>query len=50
VGNPFALRDLALGERVVDAGSGSGFDCFVAARRVGPRGKVVGIDMLAQNL
>jgi SAM-dependent methyltransferase len=50
VGNPFALRDLALGERVVDAGSGSGFDCFVAARRVGPRGKVVGIDMLAQML
>lgn len=46
VGNPFALHALAEGERVVDAGSGSGFDCFVAGRAVGPRGRVVGVDML----
>jgi ubiquinone/menaquinone biosynthesis C-methylase UbiE len=35
---------------VVDAGSGSGFDCFVAAQQVGPRGQVVGVDMLAEML
>jgi len=50
VGNPFALRALAAGERIVDAGSGSGFDCFVAARAVGPRGRVVGVDMLPEML
>lgn len=48
VANPFALRQLATGERVVDAGSGGGFDCFVAARQVGPQGHVVGIDMLPE--
>lgn len=48
VANPFALRQLAPGERVVDAGSGGGFDCFVAARRVGPQGRVIGIDMLPE--
>jgi SAM-dependent methyltransferase len=46
VANPFALRPLEPGERVVDAGSGAGFDCFIAARQVGERGRVVGIDML----
>jgi SAM-dependent methyltransferase len=50
VANPFALRRLEQGERVVDAGSGSGFDCFVAAQQVGPRGQVVGVDMLAEML
>lgn len=50
VGNPFALHGVAPGERVVDAGSGSGFDCFVAARGVGPGGRVVGVDMLAEML
>lgn len=50
VANPFALRALAPGERVVDAGSGAGFDCFVAARQVGPTGRVVGIDMLDDML
>jgi len=50
VANPFSLRSLALGERVVDAGSGGGFDCFVAVHQVGPQGKVVGIDMLAEML
>ncbi|MGD2064057.1 MAG: methyltransferase domain-containing protein, partial [Nitrospirota bacterium] len=44
VANPFALRTLEPGERVVDAGSGAGFDCFVAAHQVGPQGKVVGVD------
>ncbi|HEU0203405.1 MAG TPA: methyltransferase domain-containing protein [Burkholderiaceae bacterium] len=48
VANPFALRRLQAGERAVDAGSGGGFDCFVAARQVGPQGRVVGIDMLPE--
>lgn len=50
VANPFSLRDLDPGEKVVDAGSGGGFDCFVAAHQVGPQGKVVGIDMLPEML
>ena len=50
VGNPFALRTLVEGERVVDAGSGAGFDCFVAARQVGPGGQVIGIDMTEEML
>ena len=45
VGNPFSLRDLQVGERVVDVGSGAGFDSFVAAHHVGPDGFVVGVDM-----
>lgn len=44
-GNPFAMGELAAGERVVDVGSGGGIDSLVAARMVGPSGKVVGIDM-----
>lgn len=50
VANPFALRSLDSGEKVVDAGSGGGFDCFVAASQVGPQGKVVGVDMLPEML
>ena len=50
VANPFSLRALAAGERVVDLGSGGGFDCFVAAAQVGPSGHVVGIDMTAEML
>jgi arsenite methyltransferase len=50
VGNPFELRALAPGERVVDAGSGAGFDSFVAARQVGAEGRVVGIDMTPEML
>jgi arsenite methyltransferase len=50
VANPFALRALDSGERVVDAGSGGGFDCFVAARQVGWQGRVVGVDMLPEML
>jgi arsenite methyltransferase len=45
VANPFALRALESGERVVDVGSGAGFDTFVAARQVGDDGTVVGVDM-----
>jgi arsenite methyltransferase len=50
VGNPFSLRRLAPGERVVDVGSGAGFDSFIAAGQVGPGGHVVGIDMTAEML
>jgi arsenite methyltransferase len=50
VGNPFELRGLQPGERVVDAGSGAGFDSFVAARQVGAAGSVVGIDMTPEML
>lgn len=50
VANPFSLRRLQPGERVVDAGSGAGFDCFIAAKQVGPGGRVVGIDMLGEML
>ncbi|MET0159353.1 MAG: methyltransferase domain-containing protein [Acidimicrobiales bacterium] len=50
VGNPFSLRPLAPGERVVDVGSGAGFDSFVAADQVGPEGRVIGIDMTPEML
>jgi arsenite methyltransferase len=50
VGNPFELRSLEAGERVVDAGSGAGFDSFVAARQVGAKGYVVGVDMTPEML
>jgi arsenite methyltransferase len=50
VANPFALRKLSKGERVVDVGSGAGFDSFVAADQVGPSGKVIGVDMTKEML
>jgi arsenite methyltransferase len=50
VGNPFELRSLEEGEKVVDIGSGAGFDCFIAAAQVGPSGRVVGIDMTEEML
>lgn len=50
VGNPFELRTLEKGEKVVDVGSGAGFDSFIAASQVGPGGQVVGIDMTAEML
>ena len=50
VGNPFSLRRLAPGERVVDVGSGAGFDSFVAAGQVGVDGRVVGVDMTPEML
>jgi arsenite methyltransferase len=50
VGNPFALQSLDPGERVVDVGSGAGFDSFIAAGQVGPGGQVVGVDMTPEML
>lgn len=44
-GNPVALASLKKGEIVLDLGSGAGFDCFLAARKVGDNGKVIGVDM-----
>ena len=44
-GNPLAIASLQPGETVVDLGSGGGFDCFLAARKVGDTGRVIGVDM-----
>jgi len=49
-GNPVALASLKKGETVIDLGSGAGIDCFLAARKVGPKGKVIGVDMTAEML
>jgi arsenite methyltransferase len=46
-GNPQAIAALKPGETVLDLGSGGGFDCFLAARAVGPTGTVIGVDMTA---
>lgn len=47
-GNPVALASLSPGETVVDLGSGGGFDCFLAADKVGAGGRVIGVDMTAE--
>jgi len=44
-GNPQAIASLRAGEAVLDLGSGGGFDCFLAAKQVGPNGRVIGVDM-----
>jgi arsenite methyltransferase len=44
-GNPHAIASLQSGETVLDLGSGGGFDCFLAARAVGDKGYVIGVDM-----
>ncbi len=44
-GNPFLFGDLAAGETVVDIGCGAGFDSLIAARQVGPTGRVIAVDM-----
>jgi arsenite methyltransferase len=44
-GNPVALASLKEGETVLDLGSGAGFDCFLAAKKVGGKGRVIGVDM-----
>jgi len=44
-GNPVAIASLKEGETVLDLGSGAGFDCFLAAKKVGKVGKVIGVDM-----
>jgi len=49
-GNPFALGEIQPGERVVDCGSGAGADALIAARLVGPSGRVIGIDMTPEML
>ncbi|MDP2210653.1 MAG: arsenite methyltransferase [Candidatus Aquicultor sp.] len=49
-GNPVALASLKEGEVVLDLGSGGGFDCFLAAPRVGESGRVIGVDMTPEML
>jgi arsenite methyltransferase len=49
-GNPQAIASLQPGETVLDLGSGAGFDCFLAARSVGPAGRVLGVDMTPEML
>ncbi|MEQ9503948.1 MAG: arsenite methyltransferase [Deltaproteobacteria bacterium] len=49
-GNPQAIAALKEGEVVVDLGSGAGFDCFLAARRVGTAGRVIGVDMTIEMI
>lgn len=49
-GNPLAIASLREGQVVLDLGSGAGFDCFLAARAVGPSGRVIGVDMTPDML
>jgi len=49
-GNPVALASLKAGEVVLDLGSGAGFDAFLASKRVGPEGHVIGVDMTPEML
>jgi SAM-dependent methyltransferase len=49
-GNPLGIADLKAGERVVDLGSGAGFDAFLAAKSVGPEGRVIGVDMTLEMI
>jgi SAM-dependent methyltransferase len=49
-GNPAALAGLKKGETVLDLGSGAGIDCFLAAARVGPSGRVIGVDMTPEMI
>jgi SAM-dependent methyltransferase len=49
-GNPTALAALQPGETVLDLGSGAGFDALIAAPRVGPTGRVIGVDMTPEML
>lgn len=49
-GNPVALASLKPGETVLDLGSGAGFDAFLASKRVGPTGRVIGVDMTPQMI
>lgn len=49
-GNPVALASLKEGETVVDLGSGAGFDCFMAANKVGKTGRVIGVDMTLEMI
>jgi arsenite methyltransferase len=49
-GNPLALAEIAPGDTVLDLGSGAGFDCFLAATRVGASGRVIGVDMTPEMI
>lgn len=49
-GNPVALASLKSGEIVIDLGSGAGIDCFLAAKKVGEKGKVIGVDMTSEMI
>src|SRR5512133_3004513 len=49
-GNPTAIAHLREGETVVDLGSGGGLDVFLAAEKVGPKGRAIGIDMTAEMI
>jgi arsenite methyltransferase len=49
-GNPTALAGIKTGEVVLDLGSGAGFDCFLAASKVGPTSKVIGVDMTPEMI
>ncbi|NLN92980.1 MAG: arsenite methyltransferase [Candidatus Hydrogenedens sp.] len=49
-GNPTAIAALKNGEWVIDLGSGGGFDAFIAAQKVGPEGRVIGVDMTADMI
>jgi len=49
-GNPVALASLREGETVLDLGSGAGFDCFLAANKVGENGRVIGVDMTPEMI
>ncbi len=49
-GNPIALASLKEGETVIDLGSGAGFDCFLAAEKVGASGRIIGIDMTPEMI
>ncbi|SHH95098.1 Methyltransferase domain-containing protein [Clostridium collagenovorans DSM 3089] len=49
-GNPFNIVDVKEGDIILDLGSGVGFDCFLAAKKVGKRGRVIGVDMTPEML
>jgi arsenite methyltransferase len=49
-GNPTALAGLRMGETVLDLGSGAGLDCFLAGKKVGPDGRVIGVDMTPEMI
>lgn len=50
VSNPFVMRAIQPGEKVIDAGAGAGFDSFIAAGLVGEEGQVIGVDMTEEML
>ncbi len=49
-GNPLAFASLRQGQVVLDLGSGAGFDCFLASKKVGPAGEVIGLDMTPEMI